>query len=79
MNLILLSTIVLAGTQLVKMTLGVTKRFIPLVAFSVSLVVFVAYSFFNKLPFSWEILSVALITGFTAGGIYSNGRAILTK
>lgn len=71
MEILTISGVVLALTQITKITFGLSKRYIPVTALVVACIVIGAISFFGKTPISLETVSLALISAFTAGGVWS--------
>lgn len=63
--------LVIAFTEVVKRAFSVSKRFIPLVSLVVSAVIFMVYSKTTYTPFNWDMFTMVLVVGFTAGGVYS--------
>lgn len=69
--------LVIAFTEVVKRAFGITKRFIPLVSIVVSAFIFMVYSKTTYTPFNWDMFTMILIVGFTAGGVYSGVKNTL--
>ena len=75
---VLLGGLVLGLVQVVKVTLGVTKRFIPITALVISGLVFGAFAFFEGATvLDWSLVSTALVTALTAVGMWSGTKATL--
>lgn len=74
-----MGALIVALTQLFKVTLNVSKRYIPITTVVMSLVVFSLYTLLTGLDFTWEILSSSLMAGLTACGLWSGVKTTLTK
>lgn len=77
MNIIILGAIVLAITQLVKITVNMTSRYVPLTSLIVALAIFLLAAVLSKTTVSWDLVQNAIITGLTAGGLWSGTKATI--
>ncbi len=77
-DLVLLAGLVLGLVQVVKVTVGVSKRYIPITALLVSLLVFCGYAFFSKTAIDWSLVSSALVTALTSVGLWSGTKTTLS-
>ena len=75
MEILTISGVVLALTQIAKVTFGLSKKYIPVSALIVSCIVISAIAFLGKMPLTGELISQALISAFVAGGVWSNVKA----
>ena len=66
--------LVLGLTQVAKVTVGINKRFVPLTALLLSLVVFYLYAYLNKVPLDWTLVSTAIITALSSVGLWSSAK-----
>lgn len=78
MNTILLGGLVLGLVEIVKVTLGITKRYIPVTALVLSLVIFGLYAYLTKVAIDWTVVSTALVTALTAVGLWSGTKSTIT-
>ena len=72
MDIILVGGIVLGLTQLVKITVNVSKRYIPLTALILSGVVFGVAAYLNNIVVDWAYVSTAIVTALTSVGLWSS-------
>lgn len=72
MDNILIGGIVLGLTQLVKITLNISKRYIPLTALLISLIVYGASAYLSNLVVDWVFVSSAIVTALTSVGLWSS-------
>lgn len=77
MDTILLGGLVLGLVEVTKITLGITKRFIPLTALFLSLAIFGLYAYLSGTAIDWTIVSTALVTALTAVGLWSGTKSTL--
>lgn len=75
MEILTISGVVLALTQIAKVTFGLSKRYIPVSALIISGLVIGAIAWVSKMPITGELVSQALISAFVAGGVWSNVKA----
>ena len=73
----MMGALVLAVTQLFKITLNISKRYIPITSVLTAVILFSLYAYFNHLGFTWEILTQGLIAGLTASGLWSGLKTTL--
>lgn len=78
MDTIILGGIILGITQLAKITLGVSKRYIPITCFVVSAIVFGTAALLSKTIIDWTFVSSALVVALTAMGLWSGTKSTLS-
>lgn len=71
MEIITLSALVVALTQVVKMTFNLNTRFAPLTAICISEILIFAFAYFSHVPILWDALQNGLIAGLSAVGLWS--------
>ena len=80
MNTLILAGLVLSVVQVLKVTFGITKRYIPIVSILVMVVIIIAswiYSGYPKIPL--DILTTDLVAVLTAMGLWSGTKAVIGK
>lgn len=77
MDIIVMGGLVLGLTQVVKVTLKISSRWVPSVALFLSLAVFGLYAFLSKVPLDWTIVSTAIVTALTSVGLWSGTKSTL--
>lgn len=79
MEIVILSTLVIGLTQVFKQTLGITKRYIPIVALFTSLMMTYVFAYYQAIPVTWEMLLNGLSIGLGSVGLWETGKSILSK
>lgn len=71
MNILIFSGIVMAVTEVIKLALGVTGRYIPLVALLVGVAFFTLAYITGEVALDYNSIVSALVSVLTALGLYS--------
>ena len=79
MDLIILGGLVVGLVQLVKITFGVTSRYIPIATLLITVALFGIYLFVTKAPVNWEVIQNGLIVALSAIGLWSGTKAVAGK
>lgn len=78
-DLIVLSGIVLGLIQVIKVTVGIAPRWIPLSALFVTFAIIFLYVWTKHIPFSWEFIENGFIVALGAVGLWSGVKATSGK
>ena len=68
------SGLVLGLVQVVKITFSLSKRYVPVTALVVSLLVVGVAAYFEKVSLSWDVIQNALIAGLSSVGLWEFGK-----
>ena len=79
MDLVILSAIVLGLTEVVKRTLALKKRWIPLTALITTFVLVSVFVLVNHYSYSWDMIMKGLIVALSLVGLYSGVKNTLNK
>ena len=77
MDIVLMGGLVLGLTQIAKETLGIAKRYVPVTALFLSLVIFGLYAYLTKVALDWSVVSTAVVTALTAVGLWSGTKSTI--
>lgn len=75
MEFITLSAFVVGITQVLKMTFGITSRYIPIVSLVVSFLIICSFAYYSKVPLNWDMISNSIIAGLMAVGMWSGVKS----
>jgi hypothetical protein len=79
MDLILVGALVVGITQLFKIGFGTQKKYIPMTALIISIVLFALYIFTTKATLSWEMVTNCLMVALSSVGLYSGIKSSRNK
>jgi hypothetical protein len=79
MDIVVMSGIILGLTQLVKITVGVTPRYIPITALFVSGIVFGLFAYTSSIVVDWKLVESAFVVALTSIGLWSGTKSTLVK
>lgn len=74
-----MSAIVVGFVQVIKTTLNLKSRYVPIISIVISLIVILAYTFFEHLPTTWKVVETGIIVGLTSCGLWSGAKATIGK
>lgn len=72
MDLIIFGGLVLGLTEIVKRTLGLQSKYIPLSALVITAILATTYTLASNLPFTWELVQNTLVVALTSVGLFSS-------
>lgn len=75
MDIIILGGLVLGLTEVVKRTLGLKSRFIPLSALLITVLLTGGYILAGHLPITWELIEHSLVVALTSVGLFSSVKS----
>ncbi|MCK9370973.1 hypothetical protein M0R04_13770 [Candidatus Dojkabacteria bacterium] len=80
MDAIILGALVVGITQIIKMTLALKSRYIPVTTLVVSLVIFSLGAWLaDTVTFGWDLVQNALVTALVSCGLWSGGKSTFEK
>lgn len=74
-DLIVLSAIVLGLIQVIKITVGIVPRWIPLSALIVTFGIIFLYVWIKQIPLTWEFIENGFMVALSAVGLWSGVKA----
>lgn len=75
MDTVILSGIILGLTQVAKITIGISKRYVPVTVLLITALVFGGAAYLSKLALDWTMVSSALVVALSAMGMWAGTKA----